>query len=105
MKIEEIRKLASGNKLSDEELNDKLFQLKEADARILHCILFVKLNQDVSLLDATEIVINSECWKSEKEGFLKHQQEIWEEIIDANKDKIESIIISEDESRIRIKMK
>nr|WKN34000.1 hypothetical protein K4G66_16590 [Tunicatimonas sp. TK19036] len=92
MTTQEIERLAKSDKSkSIGDLDLKLKELKLAGYRILECILYVKTNQNCSLMDAKSIVINSSAWIDSKEDFVQHQQEQIEEFLDVAKNEIESI--------------
>lgn len=108
MGIEEITKLAKSNSTgSKEDLDLKLTELKSDGCSILECIIYVRVNQNCSLMDAKSIVVNSSAWIDDKEEFIKHQQEQMEEFIDAAKDDIESIryTYTPEKTEVTIKMK
>lgn len=76
---------------SPEALIARLTEFRSRGITILECIVYVKLNQGCSLAEAKDIVINSRVWADQKDMFLRHQQEMFEEFLADNKDKIEAI--------------
>ena len=102
MRIEEIAKL---DKLkTHSELDLKLKELKLKKYKILECIIYVKINQNCSLIEAKSIVVNSSAWINEKEKFMKHQEEQFEEFIDVMKEDKKSIKMVYKPDRTEIKV-
>ena len=102
MRIEEIAKL---DKLkTHSELDLKLKELKLKKYKILECIIYVKINQNCSLIEAKSIVVNSSAWINEKEEFMKHQEEQFEEFIDVMKEDKKSIKMVYKPDRKQIKV-
>lgn len=92
MTIQEITEWAqTEKKLSKSALDNKLFELKALDFRILECILYIRVNQNCSLQDAKTIVVESKAWLDKREEFIIHQQEQIEEFIEAAKSNIQEI--------------
>lgn len=92
MTTEEINILAkSDKKQSEKELNSKLVQLKSEGWRMLESIIYVKVNQECTLQEAYIKVINSLAWADERNDFIKHQEEQFEEFLETGKDNVESI--------------
>jgi hypothetical protein len=87
----QIRELAARPKENIAAIESRMAELKLNGARILECILYVKLNQGCSLLEASDIVINSNAWIDQKQGFLQHQADMFEEFIQDSMENIESI--------------
>jgi hypothetical protein len=87
----DIEALAREPRESAEALASRLTELRSQGATILVCIKYVMLNQGCSLAEAQDIVVNSPTWADRKAEFLRHQQEMFEEFLDYNKDNIESI--------------
>jgi hypothetical protein len=87
----DIDALARGPRLSAEDLPNRLIELRSLGATILECIKYVKLNQECGLAEAKVIVTNSKAWADQKDDFLRHQQEMFEELLAYNRDRIESI--------------
>jgi ribosomal protein L7/L12 len=54
-----IEELARGPKDSVAELDSRMVELKSHGAGILACILYVRINQGCSLMEACDMVINS----------------------------------------------
>lgn len=69
MGIEEIKQKALAlNKLENKELNQAVLELKNIGVPFLGCVVFVQINQKVSLLEAKTKTLELECWtKKEKE--------------------------------------
>jgi hypothetical protein len=86
-----IEELARGPKDSVAGLDSRMVELKSIGAGILACILYVKINQGCSLLEARDIVTNSRAWADQKDEFLQHQADMFQEFVDDNMDRIESI--------------
>ncbi len=107
MSPEELRQIARRQRLAPEELPDRILELKSDGCGILQCIIFVRENQQCGLADATDIVINTPAWLSEKDAFLQHQSEMMDEFIADNADRIDSIqqVITPSGGSIRINMK
>ncbi len=108
MTIEKLTKLAEKeNKLTKTELELKLTELKSLNCRILECIVYVKTNQECSLSEAKEIVVNSSAWIKQKEEFIRHQEEQMTEFMETAKDDIERIkqTYSTEKTETIIKMK
>ncbi len=92
MTVEEIKELAKNDKkLDNVALDKKITELKSFNCGILECVVYVKVNQNCSLLVAKEIVINSSAWIEKKDEFIKHQQEMMEEFLLTAKDDIKKI--------------
>jgi hypothetical protein len=72
-------------------LGARLSELRSRGAELLQCIIYVRLNQGCSLGQATDTVINSSAWADQKDAFLRHQQEMFEEFLASNRENIESI--------------
>ena len=87
----DIDALARESRESGEALDTRLSELRSHGATILECIKYVKLSQGCPLSEAMGIVVNSKTWADQKVEFLRHQQEMFEEFLASNKDKIESI--------------
>jgi hypothetical protein len=87
----QIENLARGPKESLNDLDARVVSLKSSGAGILECILYVKINQGCSLTQASDFVINSSAWASQKEAFLQHQSDMFEQFLHDNSDKIEAI--------------
>jgi hypothetical protein len=83
--------LAKEPRKSVEALAARLSELRAHGATILECIKYVKLNQECTLSEAMDYVVNSQTWVDQKDAFLRHQQEMFEEFLAYNKDQIESI--------------
>ncbi len=83
--------LASEPRKSAEALAACLTELRLHGATILDCIKYVRLNQECSLAESKDIVVNSQAWADQKVAFLRHQEEMFDEFLDWAKDKIESI--------------
>ncbi len=78
MTTEEIERLAKSDNLqTNAGLDLKLTELKSKGCRILECILYVKINQNCSLIEAKSIVVNSPTWISKKEDFIRHHKNKW----------------------------
>ena len=90
-----------------EALAVSLSELRSRGATILECIKYVKLNQECSLAESMDIVVNSETWTDQKVAFLRHQQEMFEEFLDYTRDRIESIeqTITPDGTETVVRMK
>lgn len=91
MDTESISTLAIGPKESPAALGIRLQELKSQGAGILLCILYVKINQQCPLHEASEIVLKSDAWIDQKDAFLQHQEDMLQEYIESAKDDIESI--------------
>lgn len=92
MTVEEITELAQKEKIFlKSELDDKLFELKTLNFRILECIIYVRVNQNCSLQEAQTTVLESDAWKDKKDEFIIHQQEQIEEFLEAAKNDIHEI--------------
>lgn len=86
MTIEQIIELAEKeNPLTKSELEKKLTELKSLNFRLLECILYVRVTQNCSLLEAKTLVVNSNAWIDTKDDFLSHQQEQMEAFFEAVK--------------------
>jgi chromosome condensin MukBEF ATPase and DNA-binding subunit MukB len=77
--------------LEKSELEAKIAFLKAQGCRILECILYVRHNQECRLQEAMNLVINTPAWLSQKDAFLKHQEEQTLEFLEAAADDIEEI--------------
>ena len=71
---------AQDPKLSANDLQEKLSELKGLGYRLIECISYVKWNQGCALNEATHIVINSTAWHEQKVEFMQHQYEQWGDI-------------------------
>jgi hypothetical protein len=91
MTFDEIMELAKQPKDSPESLHNHLAEYRVAGAGLLACISYTRVNQGCSLHDATQIVVNSPAWIDQKEPFLRHQEEMFEEFLEWSKDHAESI--------------
>ncbi len=107
MSVAEIEELAKRPKESPADLDLRLSELRSRGAGILHCIIYVRLNQVCSLSEASDIVINSPAWSDRKEAFLREQAEAFEEFLTHNRDKIEAIdqTITPDGTKTVVRMK
>lgn len=108
MTSEQIRELAEKDgKLTKSELEHKLISLKSLNCSILECVIYVKVNQSCSLMDAKILVINSAAWIDEKAQFICHQQEEMKEFLEAAKNDIESVehIYTPHKMEINVRMK
>ena len=65
--------------------------LKSRGAGILDCIIYAMTNQECDLGDARNIVINSDAWIANKDGFLRQQEEALQEFLEDNPDRIASV--------------
>src|SRR5262245_464153 len=103
----EIEELARLPKESAAALDARLTELRSKGAGILECIRYVRLNQGCSLVQAGDIVVNSRAWVDRKEAFLRHQQEMFEEFLDYNKDRFEAIhpTFTPDRTEVVVRMK
>jgi hypothetical protein len=88
-------------------LEARLTDLRSQGARILECIKYVMLNQGCSLAEAQNIVVNSRAWCDQKEAFLRHQEDMFEEFLDACRDRIEAIhqTITPEGTEVVVRMK
>lgn len=80
---------------TNEQLEQKLHELKAMNWRILECIAYVRVNQNCSLMEAKHIVANSGAWIDQKETFEKHQEEMNTEFLKhvaATADMVEQVI-------------
>jgi len=102
-----IEELAWLPKESAAALDTRLTELRSKGAGILECIRYVRLNQGCSLAQAGDIVVNSRAWVDQKEAFLRHQQEMFEEFLDYNKDRFEAIhtTFTPDRTEVVVRMK
>lgn len=92
MTEEEIRSLAEKeSKFTKAALENRIAELKSLKCSILECIVYVRVNQNCSLSDAKELVVNSSAWSEKKEEFIKHQKEQMEEFLIAAKDDVKEI--------------
>lgn len=66
----ELNDLESIPKLNPVDLEKKLFELVEANVDFLHRIKFVKINQDIPLMKAQMVVMNSGSYEDSK--YRKH---------------------------------
>ena len=87
----DIEALARHPKESAGDLDSRLTELRARGAKLLQCILYVKLNQGCSLAQARDIVVSSPAWIDQKEAFLRHQWDMFQEFLADNKDCIEAI--------------
>jgi hypothetical protein len=103
----DFEELAREPSQSAEDLATHLGELRSRGATILECIKYVKLNQQCSLAEAQAIVVNSKAWGDQKDEFLRHQQEMFEEFLDYARDRIESIeqTITPDGTETVVRMK
>ncbi len=90
----EIEKMASGEKLSPDELLLQVSVLKTKVAGILECTLFVRINQKCSLMEANDIVMTSKHWVDDAESFYQHQAELMAELAKAHEDSQKAIFRS-----------
>ncbi len=88
MDIAQIQELARGSRLTREQLNARMGDLRSKGVGILLCIKFVMTNQECSLSEAGNIVINSDAWVDRREAFLQEQEDALQEYIDHNIDRI-----------------
>lgn len=86
----ELEALARQPRESPNALNVRLTDLRSQGARILECIKYVMLNQGCSLAEAQNIVVNSATWGDQREAFLRHQEDMFMEFLDASRDTIEA---------------
>ena len=86
MTREEIEILANSEKLNETDLETKLKDLKLKGATILLSIIFVRINQNISLNEAKRVVVESSVWQKESPTFIQHQQDMWEEAHEDNSD-------------------
>lgn len=108
MTLDELRELAeSENKFSKVELEQKLVELKAVNCSILECIMYVRTNQNCSLFEAKDIVVNSTAWIDKKEEFISHQQEQMQEFLEAARNDIQYIkqTFSDEQTETVIKMR
>ncbi len=87
----QIKVLARGPKLTLEQLDARMKDFRSDGVRMLECIVFAMTNQECSLRDASNIVINSSTWVDRKEAFLMEQEEALQEFISDNIDRIDHI--------------
>ena len=84
--MDEIKRLAETDKIdSPRHLENKLLELKAKGYGILECIIYIRFNQECSLINAKSIVINSAAWIDQKEDFMQHQAEQEAEFFEAMK--------------------
>ena len=105
MDIETIYRMAEEDaKLSLEELHHKIAFLKSEGCGILECIVYVRSNQLCHLSEAKTIVINLPSWLSQKDDFMRHQEEQMAEFMEAMVEDIEMIKheYSKDGAKIQI---
>jgi hypothetical protein len=108
MKTEDIEELAKNrDKESLEDLSLRMGELRSNGAGLLQCIIYVKTNQELSLEEAVNFVINSSTWLDRKDDFLQQQEDAFQEFLASSKDSIESIdmTIMPDRTKIRVNMK
>jgi hypothetical protein len=103
----DIDALAKQPRESAEVLDARLTELRSRGSTILECIKYVKLNQDCSLGEAKNIVVNSPAWVDRRDEFLQHQQDMFEEFLALERDQIESIqqTITPDGTEFVVRMK
>ncbi len=100
-----IDKLAQQHKLSKEALESQILELKKMGFRKLDCIRFVKYNQQISLMEAAHLVMDSPAWIEERAAFWQHQQEQWEEILsDSEVIKSINVTMSKDQTNITLNL-
>lgn len=105
MDIETIYRIAEEDaKLPLEELHHKIAFLKSEGCGILECMVYVRANQLCRLGEAKAIVINSPSWLSQKDDFMRHQEEQMTEFMETMEEDIEMIKheYSEDGTKIQI---
>lgn len=90
--------------LTKSELENKLTELKALNFKILECILYVKANQNCSLIEAKKLVVNSTAWIDKKDEFVRHQQEQTEEFIAAASNDIQEIEHVHSSEKMEIKL-
>ena len=108
MNPDDIRLMAEKDGfLEKPALEAKIAFLKAQGCRILNCISYTHRNQECSLQEAMDLVINSPAWLSQKDAFLKHQEEQTLEFLEAAADNIEEIQqeITDEGTKMLIKMK
>jgi predicted metal-dependent hydrolase len=69
-----MKELASGPRLPNGELDDRLRDFRDNRVGILLCIIFTMTNRECSLAEAREIVINSIAWIDQRDAFLQEQE-------------------------------
>ena len=107
MSRSELEELARQPRESAEALDTRLIEFRSRGARILECIKYVMHNQGCSLAEAQDIVVNSRAWIDKKEEFLRHQLDMFEEFLDYNKDRVETIdmTITPEGTKVSVHMK
>ena len=66
MNVSEIDELAEGAKESRTQMDARMFELKSRVVTILDRDLYVHINQECSLSQAHEIVVNSSAWAEKR---------------------------------------
>ncbi|MFN7843039.1 MAG: hypothetical protein ACK5N9_15080 [Pirellula sp.] len=91
MNHSQMKVLAQGPKLTLEQLDAQMKDFRSDGVGILECIVFAMANQECSLREASNIVINSSTWVDRREAFLIEQEEALQEFISDNIDRIDHI--------------
>jgi hypothetical protein len=107
MSHSEIDELARQPKESAQALAARLVELRSRGARIIDCIKYVFKNQGCSVAEAKDTVVNSSAWSDQKDDFMRHQWDMFEEFLAANKEAIKEIqmTISPDGTQMVVEMK
>lgn len=103
----QIDEIARGPKLTLEQLDTRMQELRADGVSILQCIKLAMTNQVCSLGEAKRIVVNSDVWQDRRDAFLQEQEDALQEFIDQNLDRIESIeqTITEDGTQTMVHLK
>lgn len=86
-----MRELANRPKETGAELDARLADLRARGATTLHCIEYVRRNHYCSLKEGVDIVINSAAWIDQKEAIMRHQEEMFNEMLEDCRDDIKEI--------------
>ena len=113
MNSKELIDFAKSQVLAKDQLEEVLFSLKQKSHSMLECMLFVKYNQNISLNEAMNFVIDSKTWFFKKNEFIQHQNEMWEEISESENFKrnafkeVDSInlTLSENDTQVSLHLK
>jgi len=103
----QIDEIARGPKLTLEQLDTRMQELRADGVSILQCIKLAMTNQECSLGEAKRIVVNSDVWHDRRDAFLQEQEDALQEFIDQNLDRIERIeqTITEDGTHTMVHLK
>jgi hypothetical protein len=103
----QLDEIARGPKLTLEQLDTQMQELRADGVSILQCIKFAMTNQECSLGEAKRIVVNSDVWHDRREAFLQEQEDALQVFIDQNLDRIESIeqTFAKDETQTTVHLK